>query len=132
MGEERDFTFTGYNHRMLEQVRGLRRGMTQHEKRLWYGFLKNYPVKFYRQRSIDRYIVDFYCSAASLVIELDGSQHYTADGKCYDRIRTDVLERYGLSVLRFSNQEIDAYFEAVCMLIDQHVKQRNIRKELSK
>lgn len=124
MNEERDFTFTGYNHRMLEQVRSLRKEMTCQEKRLWYNYLKNYPVKFYRQRSIDRYIVDFYCSDARLVVELDGSQHYTRDGMKYDSIRTDVLEQYGLAVLRFSNAEINEHFEAVCMLIDQNVKQR--------
>lgn len=124
MPEDKDYYFTGYNHKMLEQVKGLRREMTRQEKRLWHDFLKLYPVKFYRQRSIDRFIVDFYCSAAKLVIELDGSQHYTQDGIEYDSIRTDVLERYGLTVLRFSNAEIDEHFEAVCMLIDQCAKKR--------
>lgn len=127
LDEDKDYYFTGYNHKMLEQVRSLRREMTRQEKRLWYDFLKTYPEKFYRQRSIDRYIVDFYCSAARIVIELDGSQHYTQDGIQYDLIRTEVLERYGLLVLRFPNAEIDEHFEAVCMLIDQSVKQRIIK-----
>lgn len=131
MGEDKDFYFTGYNHRMLEQVRTLRREMTRQEKRLWYDFLKSHPEKFYRQRSIDRYIVDFYCSKAGLVIELDGSQHYTEDGQKYDAIRTDVLERYGLSVIRFSNREIDECFESVCLLIDQNIKQKCMKNELS-
>lgn len=128
MVDDKDYWFTGYNHKMLEQVRSLRQEMTRHEKRLWYDFLRAYPEKFYRQRSIDRYIVDFYCSAAKLVIELDGSQHYTQDGQKYDLIRTDVLERYGLDVLRFSNQEIDEHFEAVCLLIDQRVKENTKHK----
>jgi len=128
---DKDYYFTGYNHKMLEQVRNLRREMTRQEKHLWYDFLRFHPEKLYRQRSIDRYIVDFYCSKARLVIELDGSQHYTEDGQKYDTIRTDVLERYGLSVIRFSNREIDECFESVCMLIDQHVKQKCMKNELS-
>lgn len=130
--EDKDYYFTGYNHRMLEQVRNLRREMTRHEKRIWYDFLKNYPIKFYRQRSVDRYIVDFYCSTAKLVVELDGAQHYTEDGKQYDSVRTDVLEQYGLYVLRFTNEEIDEHFEAVCLMIDWHVKKRCVKNELSK
>ena len=126
MDEVKDYHFTGYNHRMLEPARKLRREMTRQEKHLWYDYLQNYPVKFYRQRSIDRFIVDFYCSEAKLIIELDGSQHYTEDGIMHDAIRTDILERYGLTVLRFSNVEVDEHFEAVCMLIDHQVKMRCI------
>ena len=96
--------------------------MTRQERHLWYSFLKKYPVKFYRQRIIDHYIADFYCSKAKLVIELDGSQHYTDEGKEYDRIRTDILERYGLEVMRFSNSDIDRNFAAVCATIDEKVK----------
>ena len=122
----RDYHFTGYNHRMLEQARKLRREMTKQERHLWYDYLKHYPVKFFRQRSIDRYIVDFYCSQAKLIVELDGSQHYTEDGLLYDSIRTEILERYGLAFLRFTNAEVDEYFEAVCMMIDQCVTKRCI------
>jgi len=121
---EKDYGFTGYNHRMLEQARGLRRNMTKQERRLWYCFLKTYPVKFYRQRSIDRFIVDFYCSEAGIVIELDGSQHFTEDGQMYDLARTGILELYGLEVLRFSNAEIDRRFKSACNSIDQRVKER--------
>ena len=100
--------------------------MTKQERHLWYDYLKHYPVKFFRQRSIDRYIVDFYCSQAKLIVELDGSQHYTEDGLLYDSIRTEILERYGLAFLRFTNAEVDEYFEAVCMMIDQCVTKRCI------
>ena len=96
--------------------------MTRQERHLWYSFLKKYPVKFYRQRVIDHYIADFYCSKAKLIIELDGSQHYTDEGREYDRIRTDILERYGLEVMRFSNSDIDRNFAAVCDTIDKKVK----------
>ncbi len=119
-----DFTFTGYNSHMKERARKLRKNMTRQEKHLWYDFLKSYEPKFYRQRVIDNYIVDFYCSSAKLVIELDGSQHYTKDGLEYDGIRTDILERYDLEVVRFSNTDIDRNFDAVREAIDEKVKKR--------
>ena len=116
--------FTGYNAKLKENARKLRKNMTKQERHLWYDFLRNYPVKFYRQRSIDWYIVDFYCSAAKLVIEIDGSQHYTKDGIEYDEIRTEILEQYELQVIRFTNTEIDRNFICVCDEIDQIVKER--------
>ena len=68
----------------LENARRLRREMTPHERKLWYLFLRKYPVRFHRQYVVGSYIADFYCPAAMLVIEIDGSQHYTAQGKEYD------------------------------------------------
>ncbi len=68
------------NFRMLETARELRRRLTPQEKKLWYDFLRKYPVKFYKQRIIESFVVDFYCADARLVIELDGSQHYTEQG----------------------------------------------------
>ena len=109
---------------MKERARKLRKNMTRQEKHLWYDFLKSYEPKFYRQRVIDNYIVDFYCSSAKLVIELDGSQHYTKDGLEYDGIRTNILERYDLEVVRFSNTDIDRNFDAVREAIDEKVKKR--------
>ena len=108
----------------LEAARRLRREMTPHERKLWYLFLKYYPVKFYKQRIVDRYIVDFYCASAKLVIELDGSQHYDNQGLAYDKERTAVLEQYGLKMLRYANREIDREFSAVCRQIDMVVKER--------
>ena len=66
---------------LLENARALRREMTPQEKHLWYDYLRFYPVKIYKQRIIDNFVVDFYCAKARLIIELDGSQHYTPDGK---------------------------------------------------
>ena len=62
--------------------------MTQQEWNLWYFYLRNHRLKWYRQRIIDRFIVDFYCHAAKLVIEIDGGQHYTEQGIAYDTERT--------------------------------------------
>ena len=116
--------FTGYNSKMKETARSLRKNMTRQEKHLWYDFLRDYPVKWYRQRSVDRFIVDFFCFKARLVIELDGSQHYTEDGMEYDSIRTDILEKYNLEVLRFTNLEVDENFRGVCETIDGKVRER--------
>ncbi len=121
---KKDYSFTGYQPLLEKKARSLRKAMTDQERRLWYCFLREYPVKFYRQRAIDRFIVDFYCSKARLVIELDGSQHYTAEGQQYDSLRTEVLERYDLEVLRFSNLDISDRFEGVCTFIDRRVKER--------
>ena len=108
----------------LETARRLRRELTPHERKLWYLFLRNYPIKIYKQRIIDRYIVDFYCAAAKLVIELDGSQHYEETASANDADRTAVLEQYGLSVVRYSNKEIDREFAAVCQHIDRIIQER--------
>ena len=110
------------NDRILNTARMLRRNLTDQERHLWYDFLQKYPVKIYKQKIIDNYIVDFYCHRAKLVIELDGSQHYTARGKECDEKRTAALEKHGLSVLRFSNKDIDERFEQVCYIIDQRIK----------
>ena len=103
--------------------------MTKQEKRLWYEFLRYYPVKTYKQRIIDDFIADFYCHKARLVIELDGSHHYTFEGKSYDKARTEALEKYGLFVMRFSNRDIDDKFEGVCYMIDKMIQER-IKEEL--
>ena len=110
----------------LEKARKLRREMTPHERKLWYLFLRKYPVKIYKQRIIDKYIVDFYCASAKLVIEIDGSQHYEEQGKTYDKERSAVLDSYGLKVIRYSNREIDREFSAVCEQIDQIIKERTL------
>jgi len=112
------------NNELLNVARILRRNMTRQEKHLWYDFLRYYPVKIYKQRIIDDFIADFYCHSARLVIELDGSQHYTNQGKAHDEARTEILERYGIYVLRFSNKDVDDNFEGVCRMIDRVINER--------
>ena len=108
----------------LEQARRLRREMTPHERKLWYLFLRKYPVKIYKQRIIGRFIVDFYCASANLVIELDGSQHYEPQGMAYDSERSEFLKNLGLEILRFSNRDIDRDFDGVCTQIDITIQNR--------
>ena len=112
------------NNQLLPRAKELRRDMTPQERKLWYLFLRKYPVKIYKQRIIESFIVDFYCASAKLVIELDGSQHYEAQGLTYDRERDAILSGVGLKVLRFSNAQIDREFSSVCTVIDQTVQER--------
>ena len=113
-----------YNKKLVQNARELRKSMTPQEGKLWHMYLKDYPVKFYRQRIVDNYIADFYCSKAKLIIELDGSQHYTDNGIEQDKYRTEILEKYGLKVLRFSNADVDTNLHGVCDMIDNEVKRR--------
>jgi very-short-patch-repair endonuclease len=86
--------------------------MTPAERQLW-EYLKHAPYRFLRQRPIDHFIVDFYCPALRLVIEVDGEQHYTEEGKAYDAERDTILQSYGLRVVRFRNEEVLRHFESV-------------------
>ena len=97
--------------------------MTKEEKHLWYDFLRIYPVRFSRQKVLGKYIADFYCAEAKLVIELDGSGHYTEVGMQYDEERTAFLEEYGLTVVRIPNAEIHKNFRGVCEYINHLVEQ---------
>ncbi len=93
----------------------LRKTMTDAERRLWSCIrgkqLKGY--QFYRQKPVGDYIVDFYCPKAKLVIELDGGQHYSVEGKKKDKVRDEYLAGVGLQVLRFSDREVLAQTDAV-------------------
>ena len=111
-----------HNKKLTPIARTLRRNSTKEESHLWYDFLKSYPVRFRRQHVIGSYVVDFYCSKARIVIELDGSQHYEDDGLKKDASRNAFLEAKGLKVFHISNKELSENFIGVCEYIDQIVK----------
>lgn len=115
--------FTGYDKKLKSRADELRKNMTQQEWNLWYFYLRNHRLKWYRQRIIDRFIVDFYCHAAKLVIEINGKQHYTEQGIAYDVERTQVLQEYGLKVLRYTNQQLEDNFQEVCWDIERNLLQ---------
>ncbi len=96
--------------------------MTKYERLLWYRFLRSCPVRFQRQKPIGRYIVDFYCAKARLVIELDGSGHYEEAQELYDRKRTAYLQRMGLKEVRYTNLQIARQFKEVCEDIYHHIE----------
>ena len=90
--------------------------------KLWYNYLRSYPVRFQRQKAIGNFIVDFYCAKARLVVELDGSGHYTFFQEEKDKIRTMELEKMNLMVIRFSNIDVSHNFTGVCEYIDYVIK----------
>ena len=110
-------------HEHTNLAQALRRNPTKEEARLWYQFLRCYPLQFRRQFQIGRYIVDFYCAKAKLVVELDGSQHCEPEAIAYDTARTHFLESKGLRVLRLSNLDVNKQFKNVCTAIDMAVKE---------
>ena len=103
-----------YDNQLAGNARVLRKNMTKEERHLWYDFLKSLPIMVHRQKVIGKYIVDFYIAQAKLVVELDGSQHYETEGKLADEERDAYLLSLGLTVLRYSNADINYRFQAVC------------------
>jgi len=76
-----------HNGKLTTRAQQLRKNMTKEERKLWYEYLHNYPRRFRRQVTCGSFILDFYCASAKLAVELDGSGHYTPEGKRYDQER---------------------------------------------
>ncbi len=112
------------NKTLVPLARELRKNLTKEERHLWYDFLRDYPVRFVRQKVLGHYIADFYCAKAKLVIELDGSQHYDPQETKKDQVRTNYLSGYDIMVLRVPNNEVMKNFSSVCEYIDQVVQTR--------
>ena len=97
-----------YNKNLKRHAQELRKNMTDAEHLLW-SKIKSQRLngrQFYRQKTVGNYIVDFHCPKANLVIELDGGQHYSDEGREKDRARDDYLAGIGLKVLRFSDRDV--------------------------
>ena len=105
---------TKRNPALISYAQALRKNMTKEERHLWYDCLSGLRPAFHRQKAIGSYIVDFYCAAANMVIELDGSQHYDEKGIRSDAARDAFLQSLGLTVRRYSNADINERFESVC------------------
>ena len=111
-----------YNKTNIPLAKTLRKNMTPWERKLWYEFLRYYPIRFQRQKAIGNYIADFYCAKAGLIIELDGGGHYTDEQKEKDNIRTAELENMDLRIIRICNLDIVRNFSGVTEYIDLTVK----------
>ena len=107
-----------HNPELIPLAKKLRKEMTKEERKLWFEYLRTYPIRFSRQKVLGKYIVDFYCAKAKLVIEVDGSQHFQDNGPEKDAVRTTFLEAYGLTVIRIPNNEVWNNFRGVCEYID--------------
>ena len=100
--------------KLTSNARNLRKSMTKEERHLWYDFLKTLPIMVHRQKVIGNYIVDFYIAEAKTVIELDGTQHFEAEGKQLDAARDAYLQSKRLIVLRYANSDVNRNFDGVC------------------
>lgn len=110
-----------YERRLKPNSRALRSTMTEAEQKLWYRLRRKQinGWQFYRQKPLGPYIVDFYCPAASLVVEVDGSQHFEAEHVQTDQARDQYLDGLGLRVLRFDNRQVLLETDAVVEVIGQ-------------
>ena len=111
-----------YNKENIPLAKQLRKNMTPWERKLWYEFLREYPVRFQRQKAIGNYIADFYCAKAKLIVELDSGGHYNPEQAKKDAKRLCDLQQMDLEVLRISNLDIDRDFYSVCEHIDLAVR----------
>ncbi|RBO85758.1 endonuclease domain-containing protein [Marinomonas aquiplantarum] len=100
----------------------LRTNMTEPERRLWRHLRGcQFGVKFRRQYGIGCYVVDFYCPSLKLVIEIDGDSHFSTQGIAHDRIRDEYLSSMGISIIRFTNDEIMHELGSVVLAIDAQI-----------
>lgn len=109
-----------YNKNLKHNARQLRNNMTEAEQKLWLRLRQKQilGLQFYRQKPILNFIVDFYCPAANLIIECDGSQHLNEKGLKYDLLRDQVLAQLNLTILRFNNLQILHELDAVIQIIE--------------
>ena len=114
-----------YNRNLVDRARELRKNMTLAEKKLWYGYLRTFPLRVLRQKPIDNFIVDFYCAKLKLAIEVDGDSHFSLEAQAKDEARTNILQGYGLRVIRFTNDDVLGNFEAVCEEIQSYLDPPN-------
>ncbi len=112
-----------YNKNFKKHARELRKNMTDAERRLW-SKIRRKQLKenqFYRQKNIGDYIVDFYCPAAKLIVEIDGGQHYAEENIVKDEARDKFLSDLGFRVLRISNSDVLKNMEGVVTDIYHHL-----------
>jgi very-short-patch-repair endonuclease len=116
-----------YNSNLKLLARKLRNDSTLGEVLLW-NELKNkqlYGYDFHRQKPLLNYIVDLYCYELGLVIEIDGQYHNWEEQYDKDIMRDKELGNYGLTVLRFTEQEARKEMQNVLRTIEQHIFERN-------
>ncbi|KRD76870.1 endonuclease domain-containing protein [Lysobacter sp. Root983] len=115
-----------YRKDLKRPARRLRGAMTAAEQRLWLRLRRRQieGVRFYRQKPLAIYVVDFYAAAAMLVVEVDGGQHFEPEALAADRIREEARAAMGLRVLRFDNRQVLLETEEVMAAIWAAVSER--------
>ena len=113
-----------YKQHLKRPARNLRNGMTDAERLLW-SKIKGRQVsgtRWYRQKPLKDFILDFYCHEAKLVIEVDGGQHFEEEGRLADKDRDEEIAHLGFQVLRFGNNEIFKNIEGVLMMVGTEIQ----------
>ena len=121
--------YYGASHNTIGKAKELRKNMTEAEKLLW-EHLKGKQLlglRFRRQHPINIFIADFYCHSALLAIEIDGGIHEKAENKIYDIDREDEIEKYGISVIRFKNEDVLYNTDDVIAMIREYIIKNNLR-----
>jgi len=122
--------FIPYNTALKERAREIRKNPTSAEIIMWdlllYDTIIN-KFRFLRQKPIDQYIVDFFCSKIKLAIEIDGSVHDNVDTQEYDKARTETLKKYGIKVIRFTNDMVMNDINAVKMVLEKQIEKLKIK-----
>ena len=116
-----NFVFNNHKQKKVRQL--LRKNQTTPEWQLWQ-YLRNtqlHGFKFYRQYSVENYILDFYCPKKKLAIEIDGGQHSLILNENYDKLRTKRLKLLNIKVVRFWNNELFENMEGVLDIINSHL-----------
>lgn len=108
------------NEKLTPYSQKLRKQMTKEERHLWYDFFKKLDITVNRQKVVGNYILDFYIAKYRLAVEIDGTQHFESIGKEKDIIRDKYLKDLGVTVLRYSNYDVNTEFESVCNDILKH------------
>ena len=122
-----------YDKNLVNKARANRKNPTPAEKKMWYEVLRNREfedLKFTRQKPLDRYIVDFYCAELKLAVEIDGDSH--AEQEAVDRLRTEKLGHYGITVIRYTNSEVLHQLHGVYTDLSAKVKLLREKKYLDK
>ncbi len=116
--------FFPYNRKLRDNSRNLRNNQTDAEQALWSKLRRKQlnGRQFYRQKPLGQYIVDFYAPSVNLVIEVDGGQHFTGEGKKADSQRDQYLKERGLVVLRFSNRQVLTELDSVVEVIEIYTR----------
>ena len=117
------------NKKLVPLAKTLRKNMTKEEKHLWYDFLRSHTAGFRRQKILGKYILDFYSAKEQISIEVDGEHHYSEKKFAADIERTNYISGFGISVLRFSNKEIQENFSGVCQFIDEYITNKRLKNK---
>ena len=115
-----------------EKRRSLRNNMTAAEALVWSRLRNNLVLgyKFRRQYSVGPYVIDFYCPALKLAVEIDGDSHFVTEAIDNDQRRQAFIESFGIQFLRFTNHEVnrgmDAVLEKICQVVQELTEQKRL------